>query len=256
MSTCGCIKMTLILLISWGAVAAGSGQDLAHKFDQQDKNQDGMLDRSEWRGSKYNDGDFKKYDKNGDDFITREEYDLVNSTGKNTTRPMLVIGDRPGEQSETRKAPPEKNQNRNQNQNKKGNKNQNKNKNKAQNPAPQLAPYIPDDELIKLPDLPVIGLGGSGSGNSTASAAGIPPQDPSTGGGAQEVFIYDIKVTAAGETFFGRMAGKAENGDLYLERYQGVFSTIKAGDVEAMETITIDHPRNRSARKKLERIKK
>ena len=72
----------------------------------------------------------------------------------------------------------------------------------------------------------------------------------------KRIFVYDTRITTKKEVIDCRIEYKLPNGDIYYERYPGVFDTVKAADITKVESISIDDQRNRSARQLINQNKK
>jgi hypothetical protein len=62
------------------------------------------------------------------------------------------------------------------------------------------------------------------------------------------IFIYDTKITTRQGIIKCRMEYKLPNGDIYFERFPGVFDTVKAADIILVRPIRLEDPENREAR--------
>ena len=69
------------------------------------------------------------------------------------------------------------------------------------------------------------------------------------------IFVYDTQITTDSEIIKCRMEYKLPNGDIYYERYPGVFDTAKAGDIRSVQPVTLDDESNREARRLIEQSK-
>ncbi len=65
----------------------------------------------------------------------------------------------------------------------------------------------------------------------------------------KRIFVYDTRITTKTEVISCRLEYKLPNGNLYYERYPGVFNTAKAGDILDVQPITLDDENNREARR-------
>lgn len=68
----------------------------------------------------------------------------------------------------------------------------------------------------------------------------------------QRIFVYDTQITTDSEVIKCRLEYKLPNGDLYYERYPGVFNTTKASDIRNVKPISLDDKSNRAARRLIE----
>lgn len=68
----------------------------------------------------------------------------------------------------------------------------------------------------------------------------------------KRIFVYDTRITTDTEVIDCRLEYKLPNGDIYYERFPGVFATAKAEFIRDISPISIDDKVNRSARKELE----
>jgi len=71
----------------------------------------------------------------------------------------------------------------------------------------------------------------------------------------KRIFVYDTKITTDSEIIKCRLEYKLPNGDIYYERYPGVFDTAKAADIRDVQPISIDDKSNRAARHLIEESK-
>jgi len=72
----------------------------------------------------------------------------------------------------------------------------------------------------------------------------------------KRIFVYDTRITTKKEVIDCRIEYKLPNGDIYYERYPGVFNTAKAADIIKVEAISLDDAKNRAARRLIEQNKK
>ena len=71
----------------------------------------------------------------------------------------------------------------------------------------------------------------------------------------KRIFVYDTRITTDSEIIKCRLEYKLPNGDIYYERYPGVFDTAKAADIRDVQPIAIDDKSNRAARRLIEESK-
>jgi hypothetical protein len=72
----------------------------------------------------------------------------------------------------------------------------------------------------------------------------------------KRIFVYDTRITTDTEIIKCRVEYKLPNGDIYYERFPGVFNTVKAAAIRKVETISLDDASNRAARRLIEQNKK
>ncbi|VGO21492.1 PEGA domain-containing protein [Pontiella sulfatireligans] len=66
------------------------------------------------------------------------------------------------------------------------------------------------------------------------------------------IFVYDTKIITDDEIIKCRVEYKLPNGNIYYERYPGVFDTAKAADIRDVQPISLDDKSNREARRLIE----
>jgi hypothetical protein len=71
----------------------------------------------------------------------------------------------------------------------------------------------------------------------------------------KRIFVYDTRITTKTEVIPCRLEYKLPNGNLYYERFPGVYNTAKAADILSVDPITLDDARNRDARRLIEQNK-
>ncbi len=71
----------------------------------------------------------------------------------------------------------------------------------------------------------------------------------------QRIFVYDTRITMDSEIIKCRIEYKLPNGNIYYERYPGVFNTAKAADIRDVQPISLDDASNREARRLIEKSK-
>jgi archaellum component FlaG (FlaF/FlaG flagellin family) len=71
----------------------------------------------------------------------------------------------------------------------------------------------------------------------------------------KRIFVYDTKIITASEIIKCRIEYKLPNGDIYYERYPGVFNTAKAANIRDVQPISLDDESNREARRMIEQSK-
>ena len=71
----------------------------------------------------------------------------------------------------------------------------------------------------------------------------------------KRIFVYDTKIITASEIIKCRIEYKLPNGDIYYERYPGVFNTAKAASIRDVQPISLDDESNRAARRMIEESK-
>ncbi|NLX25006.1 MAG: PEGA domain-containing protein [Lentisphaerae bacterium] len=67
----------------------------------------------------------------------------------------------------------------------------------------------------------------------------------------KRIFVYDTRIVMQSEIIKCRLEHKLPNGDIYYERYPGIFGTAKAADILEVQTITIDDADNIDARRQM-----
>jgi hypothetical protein len=68
----------------------------------------------------------------------------------------------------------------------------------------------------------------------------------------KRIFVYDTKIITDNEIIKCRIEYRLPNGNIYYERYPGVFNTAKAADIRDVQPITLDDESNRQARRLIE----
>lgn len=68
----------------------------------------------------------------------------------------------------------------------------------------------------------------------------------------KRIFVYDTKIITENEIIKCRVEYKLPNGNIYYERYPGVFDTAKAKDIRDVQPITLEDESNREARRLIE----
>ena len=68
----------------------------------------------------------------------------------------------------------------------------------------------------------------------------------------KRIFVYDTKIITDDEIIKCRIEYKLPNGNIYYERYPGVFDTAKAADIRDVQLISLEDESNREARRLLE----
>ncbi|MCK4565398.1 MAG: PEGA domain-containing protein [Verrucomicrobia bacterium] len=71
----------------------------------------------------------------------------------------------------------------------------------------------------------------------------------------QRIFVYDTRIITDSEIIKCRIEYKLPNGNIYYERYPGVFNTAKAADIRDVQPISLDDASNREARRLIEKSK-
>lgn len=71
----------------------------------------------------------------------------------------------------------------------------------------------------------------------------------------KRIFVYDTQITTDSEIIKCRLEYKLPNGDLYYERYPGVFDTAKAASIRDVQPILLGDKSNRAARRLIEQSK-
>lgn len=65
----------------------------------------------------------------------------------------------------------------------------------------------------------------------------------------KRIFVYDTKIVTDNEIIKCRMEYRLPNGNIYYERYPGVFDTAKASAIRDVQPITLNDESNREARR-------
>ncbi len=65
----------------------------------------------------------------------------------------------------------------------------------------------------------------------------------------KRIFVYDTKIVTDSEIIKCRIEYRLPNGNIYYERYPGVFDTAKAADIRDVQPISLDDESNREARR-------
>lgn len=68
----------------------------------------------------------------------------------------------------------------------------------------------------------------------------------------KRIFVYDSKIITDNEIIKCRIEYKLPNGNIYYERYPGVFNTALAADIRDVQPITLEDESNREARRLIE----
>jgi hypothetical protein len=68
----------------------------------------------------------------------------------------------------------------------------------------------------------------------------------------KRIFVYDTKIVTDTDIIKCRIEYKLPNGNIYYERYPGVFDTAKAADIRDVQSISLDDESNREARRLIE----
>lgn len=68
----------------------------------------------------------------------------------------------------------------------------------------------------------------------------------------KRIFVYDTKIITDDEIIKCRLEYKLPNGNIYYERYPGVFDTAKAADIRDVQPISMEDDSNREARRLIE----
>lgn len=71
----------------------------------------------------------------------------------------------------------------------------------------------------------------------------------------KRIFVYDTKITTDSEIIKCRIEFRLPNGDIYYERFPGVFDTAKAAMIRDVQAISLDDESNREARRMIEESK-
>ncbi len=71
----------------------------------------------------------------------------------------------------------------------------------------------------------------------------------------KRIFVYDTKIVTDDEIIKCRVEYRLPNGNIYYERYPGVFNTAKAADIRDVQPITLEDESNREARRLIEMSK-
>lgn len=72
----------------------------------------------------------------------------------------------------------------------------------------------------------------------------------------KRIFVRDTKITTKTEVIKCRLEYKLPNGNIYYERFPGVYDTAKASDIIKVEPIGLDDASNREARRLIEQNRK
>lgn len=68
----------------------------------------------------------------------------------------------------------------------------------------------------------------------------------------KRIFVYDTQIITDDEIIKCRMEYKLPNGNIYYERYPGVYNTAKAADIRDVQPISLEDDSNRQARRLIE----
>ncbi|MDF7807708.1 PEGA domain-containing protein [Pontiellaceae bacterium B12219] len=68
----------------------------------------------------------------------------------------------------------------------------------------------------------------------------------------KRIFVYDTKIITDNDIIKCRMEYRLPNGNIYYERYPGVYDTAKAADIRDVQPISMDDESNREARRLIE----
>jgi hypothetical protein len=68
----------------------------------------------------------------------------------------------------------------------------------------------------------------------------------------KRIFVYDTKIVTDNDIIKCRLEYKLPNGNIYYERYPGVYDTAKAADIRDVQSISMDDEANREARRLIE----
>jgi hypothetical protein len=68
----------------------------------------------------------------------------------------------------------------------------------------------------------------------------------------KRIFVRDTMITTDKEVIKCRLEYKLPNGNIYYERYPGVFDTVRAADIRNIQPIGIEDESNREARRRME----
>jgi hypothetical protein len=68
----------------------------------------------------------------------------------------------------------------------------------------------------------------------------------------KRIFVYDTKIVTASEIIKCRVEYRLPNGNIYYERYPGVFDTALAKDIRDVQPISLNDESNREARRLIE----
>lgn len=71
----------------------------------------------------------------------------------------------------------------------------------------------------------------------------------------KRIFVLDTQITTDTEIIKCRLEYKLPNGDIYYERFEGIYNTVKAADIRDVKPISLDDESNRAARRLLEQSK-
>ena len=69
----------------------------------------------------------------------------------------------------------------------------------------------------------------------------------------KRIFVRDTRITTDKEVIKCRLEYKLPNGNIYYERYPGVFDTVRAADIRNIQPIEIGDESNREARRLIEK---
>ena len=69
----------------------------------------------------------------------------------------------------------------------------------------------------------------------------------------KRIFVYDTQITTKTEVIPCRLEYKLPNGNLYYERFPGVYNTAKAADILDVQPISLEDASNRDARRLIEK---
>ncbi len=69
----------------------------------------------------------------------------------------------------------------------------------------------------------------------------------------KRIFVYDTRITTKTEVISCRLEYKLPNGNLYYERFPGVYNTARAADVLDVQPISLEDASNRDARRLIEK---
>jgi len=69
----------------------------------------------------------------------------------------------------------------------------------------------------------------------------------------KRIFVYDTQITTKTEVIPCRLEYKLPNGNLYYERFPGVYNTAKAADILDVQPISLDDASNKEARRLIEK---
>jgi hypothetical protein len=68
----------------------------------------------------------------------------------------------------------------------------------------------------------------------------------------KRIFVRDTRITTNTEVINCRLEYKLPNGDIYYERYPGVYNTARASEIRGVQPISLDDASNREARRMIE----